>query len=308
MAEGAARSFDWSREFVEADRRDGPRMAARGLQEPLIAGSAAPTKTAVVTQSFADVVGLRPRALVAASVLYGCLVATAIFVELPVKPPEPWPDSPTIIRVVFEPAPALEPGLAPAQDVQAMPVVTATEPVPAETEAVEPPAAAPPDISAPTADAPKPAEVSQPSVTFAPPVPPRKPALAHAPNRHPLSRSPAPTAAPPATASEELAMRPPGAEPAATPPHPITASSANAKPDYPAEAQRRGWQGRVVLRVDVSPAGSPLSVDVRVSSGHELLDQAALRAVRQWHFVPATQGGAPVVGAVDVPVRFRLEN
>jgi len=307
MAEGAARSFEWSREFVEADRRVGPRAVGRGLQEPPIVGSASPTKTAVVTQSLADVVGLRPRALVAASLLYGCLVATAIFVELPVKPPEPWPDSPTIIRVVFEPAPALEPGPAPAQDVQATPAVTATEPVPAETVAVEPPAA-PPDISAPTAAAPKPAEVSQPAVTFAPPVPPRKPALAHAPNQHPLGRSPAPTAAPPATASEELAMRPPGAERAATPPHPITASGANAKPDYPAEAQRRGWQGRVVLRVEVSPAGSPLSVDVRVSSGHELLDQAALRAVRRWRFVPATQGGTPVAGTVDVPVQFRLED
>jgi protein TonB len=307
MSEGAARSFEWSREFVEAGRRHGPPVAARGLQQSPIAGSAEPMKTAVVIQSLADVVGLRPKALVAASLLYAGLVAIAIFVELPVKPPEPWPDSPTIIRVVFEPAPALEPGPAPAQDIQTTPAVTATEPAPVETEAVEAPAA-PPDISAPTAAAPKPAEVSQPSVTFAPAVPPRKPALAHAPNQHPLSRSPAPTAAPPVTASEELAMRPPGAKPAATPPHPITASGTNAKPDYPAEAQRRGWQGRVVLRVEVSPAGSPLSVDVRVSSGHELLDQAALRAVRRWRFVPATQGDTPVTGTVDVPVQFRLED
>jgi len=307
MSEGAARSFEWSREFVEVGRRDGPQAASRGLQQSPIAGSAAPTKTAVVIQSLADVVGLRPKALVAASLLYAGLVAIAIFAELPVKPPEPWPDSPTIIRVVFEPAPAPEPGPAPGRDVQAVPAMTAPEPVLAETEAVEPPAA-PPDISAPIAVAPKPAEVSQPSVTFAPPVPPRKPALAHAPNQHPLSRSPAPTAVPPATASEELAMRPPGAGPAATPPRPTTAFGTNAKPDYPAEAQRRGWQGRVVLRVEVSPAGSPLSVDVRVSSGHELLDQAALRAVRRWRFVPATQGDTPVAGTVDVPVQFRLED
>lgn len=91
------------------------------------------------------------------------------------------------------------------------------------------------------------------------------------------------------------------------PPRSISAAEGNAKPAYPAEAQRHQWQGRVVLHVEVSAGGTPTSVHVLFSSGHPLLDEAALHAVEKWRFTPATQGGAPVPGAVDVPVQFRLE-
>jgi protein TonB len=95
---------------------------------------------------------------------------------------------------------------------------------------------------------------------------------------------------------------------AEVPPRPIGTAAGNAKPEYPAEARQRGWQGRVLLRVEVSAAGEPLTVDVRVSSGHSVLDQAALHAVEAWRFVPAMRGGAAVAGSVDVPIRFRLED
>jgi protein TonB len=91
------------------------------------------------------------------------------------------------------------------------------------------------------------------------------------------------------------------------PPQPISGLASNRKPDYPPAAKQRGQQGRVVLRVEVSAAGAPLSVTVLSTSGHDLLDKAALAAIEQWRFHPATRAGAAVAGAVDVPVQFRLE-
>jgi periplasmic protein TonB len=77
-------------------------------------------------------------------------------------------------------------------------------------------------------------------------------------------------------------------------------------PVYPEVARRRGQQGRVVLHVNVSSEGMPVTVTVAESSGYPSLDAAALTAVQRWRFVPATKGGAPVPAVAEVPVRFRL--
>jgi protein TonB len=50
----------------------------------------------------------------------------------------------------------------------------------------------------------------------------------------------------------------------------------------------------------------PTTVSVAHSSGHPVLDEAAIAAVRQWRFVAATRGGTAVPAAADVPVRFTL--
>jgi len=80
----------------------------------------------------------------------------------------------------------------------------------------------------------------------------------------------------------------------------------NPKPTYPREARRKRQEGVVVLRVIVGVDGRPLSVNVHTSSGHRLLDQAALRSVKRWRFRPATIGAMSVQGTVDVPIRFFL--
>ena len=84
------------------------------------------------------------------------------------------------------------------------------------------------------------------------------------------------------------------------------ASFWNPPPPYPFQARRRGLEGQVVVRVQVSPAGWAKSVAVRRSSGHRVLDRAALEAVRDWRFKPAARAGKPTDGEVDVPVVFRL--
>ncbi len=81
---------------------------------------------------------------------------------------------------------------------------------------------------------------------------------------------------------------------------------ANPKPDYPSLARRRGYQGEVVIRVIVSPAGKCRSASIVSSSGYSILDEAALEAVQGWSFEPAKQGDQPVEGSLDIPFSFRL--
>jgi protein TonB len=66
-------------------------------------------------------------------------------------------------------------------------------------------------------------------------------------------------------------------------------------------------QGTTTIRVLVGTDGHPQRVRLEESSGVELLDAAALEAVKRWSFVPARQGTTPVAAEVNVPLRFRLE-
>lgn len=80
----------------------------------------------------------------------------------------------------------------------------------------------------------------------------------------------------------------------------------NAPPPYPRLARERGWAGEVLLRVAVTDGGRVRAVEVERSSGYALLDTAARKAVRRWHFRPSRRGERPVAAVVRVPVRFEL--
>jgi protein TonB len=90
------------------------------------------------------------------------------------------------------------------------------------------------------------------------------------------------------------------------PPRPVSGAAGNAKPDYPADAKRRGIQGKVVLQVEVSREGMPTRVLVLTTSGHRDLDDAAVSAVGKWRFVPASRGGEAVAATAEIPIQFRL--
>jgi protein TonB len=74
-------------------------------------------------------------------------------------------------------------------------------------------------------------------------------------------------------------------------------------------ALRRRWEGTTILRVEVLPTGTVGGVAVKQSSGHGVLDDAAVEAVRAWHFSTARDsGGTPTPCAVDLPVVFLLKS
>ncbi len=81
--------------------------------------------------------------------------------------------------------------------------------------------------------------------------------------------------------------------------------SMNPPPQYPPEAVRRGWEGTVLLRLQIASDGRVTRVEVAESSGYTVLDEAALRAVRLWKGIPATRGGQAVAVERLLPVRFR---
>ena len=81
----------------------------------------------------------------------------------------------------------------------------------------------------------------------------------------------------------------------------------NPKPFYPQEAQKKGFQGEVVLKVEVLSNGLVGQVEVKKSSGHEILDRSAVSAVKQWKFFPAKRGENTIASWVSIPIKFQLQ-
>jgi protein TonB len=71
---------------------------------------------------------------------------------------------------------------------------------------------------------------------------------------------------------------------------------------YPAEAIIQGLQGEVIVLMIIGENGQISAARIEQSSGHRLLDEAALRAVRALRSLPAT---APREALL--PVRFSLK-
>ena len=82
--------------------------------------------------------------------------------------------------------------------------------------------------------------------------------------------------------------------------------SANQPPAYPLEAIRKRLEGVVTLRLSINSSGAVTGVEVIESSGHRILDQAAVNAVSRWKGTPATRWGRSVASTERLPIRFRL--
>ncbi len=76
-------------------------------------------------------------------------------------------------------------------------------------------------------------------------------------------------------------------------------------PVYPPLAVKARSQGVVVLAAVISKQGTVESL--RVISGHPLLNQAALDAVKQWLYRPTTLNGDPVEVETTITVTFTLQ-
>lgn len=146
----------------------------------------------------------------------------------------------------------------------------------------------------------QPKPVVEKAISAPTPVPVMQPVAEQAAQQAPVAVAPP---APPSPAPLQ-----PAAEPVIEPPRYNAAYLSNPPPAYPLAARRRGVEGTVLVRAEISAGGECQRAELKKTSGHEMLDQAALEAVKKWHFVPAKRGSQAVVAWVEVPITFKLEN
>lgn len=218
------------------------------------------------------------------------------FVELglPADVPEPA----TGLPAISEPDPITEP-----ESVIAPEAVVEPEPEPVAEPEPEPVAREPDPESMTQAPPPEPA-----------PKPKPKPKSRHKPQPEPpVARKAPPVAEPgaaPAGGAPQTALAQ-GEPQSADPDRPRTIGRVDylgkrPSPVYPRLSQRRGEQGRVLLRVLISPQGEVAQVDIRQSSGYKRLDDAAIQAMQRARFRPYTENGIAYQALVDIPFDFVL--
>jgi protein TonB len=83
--------------------------------------------------------------------------------------------------------------------------------------------------------------------------------------------------------------------------------SQNSAPIYPDVARKKGWEGSVLLRAQITAQGHVESLTLLKSSGFEVLDQSATTAVRNWRFHPQQINKQPTPSTVEIPVKFSLK-
>jgi len=213
-------------------------------------------------------------------------------VALPPAPPQaeaPPPPAPPLALPDIPPAPPLA---------RAPPAPTSI--------AIAPPVSPPPppaEAAPPVPMLPRLAEAPAPSPEASLESPPPRPRSAP-PQPRRASPTPGPGNAP--QAAPPMAAAPAEATGAVSSPRQL-AGIGNPSPEYPYASRIRQEQGRVTLRVLVSPAGGVADVAVERTSGHAALDRAAEQAVRRWRFEPAMQDGRPVPASAAISITFRLD-
>lgn len=222
-----------------------------------------------------------------------------------------------VVEIVSLPAePVLQPAATPPARPDPLPAAAETPIQPTRQE--QPAVAAKPETEDTLKDveAPPPlvAAKAEPLWFSLTPSPPRRPTVAKAVGRAPTVQNAGRLAATPVKKTTALPASTGGAaaqERSATPqatgvpsPRPL---AGNPVPRYPARAQRRGWQGRVLVRLAITGAGRVADAAVARSSGHGVLDRAAQRTLKSWRFETGSFGAdARIIAEVTVPVVFRL--
>ena len=80
----------------------------------------------------------------------------------------------------------------------------------------------------------------------------------------------------------------------------------NPPPAYPSRARTAREEGLVIIGVLVNARGCVEHAQVKESSGHSLLDDAALRAVQGWRFRSKEGIMSATSTYVEIPIRFQL--
>lgn len=91
-----------------------------------------------------------------------------------------------------------------------------------------------------------------------------------------------------------------------TPPSADASQLNNPAPNYPNASRKLREEGVVLLEVLVKADGSLGEMRLKKSSGYSRLDDSAMRAVKNWHFLPAKRGGEAIDFWYELPIEFSL--
>lgn len=153
--------------------------------------------------------------------------------------------------------------------------------------------------------------VSKPPEPTPPPPPPEQKPLPKP--KTPLPKAPpseravhqdeTPVPTPPTTEPQKPA------EPTQVPVVPPSADASqlnNPAPVYPSASRKLREEGVVLLEILVKADGTLGEMRLKKSSGYSRLDDSAMRAVKNWHFLPAKRAGEPIDFWYELPVEFSL--
>ncbi|MBI9073016.1 MAG: energy transducer TonB [Melioribacteraceae bacterium] len=75
--------------------------------------------------------------------------------------------------------------------------------------------------------------------------------------------------------------------------------------EYPDKAKKEGIQGKVIVTAVIDAEGNVIKTSIE-KSDNEVLNDAALKAVKNTKFTPGEKDGKKVKAEVTVPIMFKL--
>lgn len=159
----------------------------------------------------------------------------------------------------------------------------------------------------------KPEKASPPAAVTPPPLekkPAPKPAVKPPPKAPASERAiqapePEPSVQPETVAEAQVAPAEP-APPSVNPPRVDAGELSNPAPVYPSLSRRLREEGVVILDILIKADGTVGEVKIKQSSGYRRLDDTAIKAVKRWRYLAATQDGKTIDYWYEQPFEFNL--
>ncbi|MGD8172350.1 TonB family protein [Vibrio sp. TRT 21S02] len=76
---------------------------------------------------------------------------------------------------------------------------------------------------------------------------------------------------------------------------------------YPKLARKQGLEGRTMIEVWLDKDGKQIKRRILQSSGHRVLDERALKTIKQWQFSRQVEQGQAIAHRVHIPINFQLQ-